>query len=78
MVLEMAAEDLMLLISPSIRMLSPFSPIKLRNCTTTHSWDFLMLERQGVIHQSSAWKKARFGEDTIIANLDTGKVHRVF
>ncbi|KAK4439496.1 Subtilisin-like protease SBT5.4 [Sesamum alatum] len=39
---------------------------------TTHSWDFLMLERQGVIHPSSAWKKARYGEDTIIANLDTG------
>ncbi|KAL3850976.1 hypothetical protein ACJIZ3_012858 [Penstemon smallii] len=39
---------------------------------TTHSWDFLMLERNGVIHPSSIWNKARFGEDTIIANLDTG------
>ncbi|KAK4398803.1 Subtilisin-like protease SBT5.4 [Sesamum angolense] len=28
-------------------------------------------EIASVIHQSSAWKKARFGEDTIIANLDT-------
>ncbi|KAL2495520.1 Subtilisin-like protease SBT5.4 [Forsythia ovata] len=43
-----------------------------RNLHTTHSWEFLMLERNGVIHPSSLWKKARFGEDTIIANLDTG------
>ncbi|KAI3456612.1 hypothetical protein Pfo_013275 [Paulownia fortunei] len=43
-----------------------------RKLHTTHSWDFLMLEREGVIHPSSLWKKARFGEDTIIANLDTG------
>ncbi|KAL8461743.1 hypothetical protein ACS0TY_033010 [Phlomoides rotata] len=39
---------------------------------TTHSWDFLRLERNGAIPSSSAWKKARFGQDTIIANLDTG------
>ncbi|KAG8385917.1 hypothetical protein BUALT_Bualt03G0095100 [Buddleja alternifolia] len=39
---------------------------------TTHSWDFLMLERDGVVHPSSIWKKARFGEDTIIGNLDSG------
>ncbi|XP_040362065.1 subtilisin-like protease SBT5.4 [Rosa chinensis] len=39
---------------------------------TTHSWNFMLLERNGVIHPSSIWKKARFGEDTIIANLDTG------
>ncbi|XP_073058769.1 subtilisin-like protease SBT5.4 [Primulina eburnea] len=43
-----------------------------RKLHTTHSWDFLMLERNGVIHPSSLWRKARFGEDTIIANLDTG------
>ncbi|KAK3007957.1 hypothetical protein RJ639_013370 [Escallonia herrerae] len=43
-----------------------------RKLHTTHSWDFLMLEKNGVIHSSSLWKKARFGEDTIIANLDTG------
>ncbi|KAL2483822.1 Subtilisin-like protease SBT5.4 [Forsythia ovata] len=43
-----------------------------RELHTTHSWDFLMLERNGNIHPSSLWKKARFGEDTIIANLDTG------
>ncbi|XP_073048022.1 subtilisin-like protease SBT5.4 isoform X1 [Primulina eburnea] len=43
-----------------------------RKLHTTHSWDFLMLEKNGVIHPSSIWKKARFGEDTIIGNLDTG------
>ncbi|KAH6833567.1 Subtilase family protein [Perilla frutescens var. hirtella] len=39
---------------------------------TTHSWDFLMLGKDGNIQSSSSWEKARFGEDTIIANLDTG------
>ncbi|CAK9151834.1 unnamed protein product [Ilex paraguariensis] len=43
-----------------------------RQLHTTRSWDFLGLEDDGVIHPSSAWKKARFGEDTIIGNLDTG------
>ncbi|THG05755.1 hypothetical protein TEA_000096 [Camellia sinensis var. sinensis] len=43
-----------------------------RKLYTTRSWDFLGLENDGVIHSSSIWKKARFGEDTIIANLDTG------
>lgn len=39
---------------------------------TTRSWNFLGLERDGKIHSGSLWKKARFGEDTIIGNLDTG------
>ena len=39
---------------------------------TTHSWDFMMLESDGVIYRGSSWEKARFGEDTIIGNLDTG------
>ncbi|KDP29034.1 hypothetical protein JCGZ_16423 [Jatropha curcas] len=43
-----------------------------RQLHTTHSWEFMLLEKSGVIHPSSLWKKARFGEDTIIANLDTG------
>lgn len=47
-------------------------PNKLRKLHTTHSWDFLLLEKNGVIHSSSLWKKAKFGEGTIIANLDTG------
>ncbi|XP_073144605.1 subtilisin-like protease SBT5.4 [Henckelia pumila] len=43
-----------------------------RKLHTTHSWDFLMLEKKGEILHNSIWKKARFGEDTIIGNLDTG------
>ncbi|KAF8026435.1 hypothetical protein BT93_F3039 [Corymbia citriodora subsp. variegata] len=43
-----------------------------RKLHTTRSWHFLGLERNGVIHQSSILRRARFGEDTIIGNLDTG------
>ncbi|KAK6123903.1 hypothetical protein DH2020_042346 [Rehmannia glutinosa] len=43
-----------------------------RKLHTTHSWDFLRLERDGVVHSSSLWEKAKYGEDTIIATLDTG------
>ncbi|KAK4438975.1 Subtilisin-like protease SBT5.3 [Sesamum alatum] len=43
-----------------------------RKLHTTRSWDFLGLENNGEIRASSLWKKARFGEDTIIGNLDTG------
>nr|GLL29432.1 subtilisin-like protease SBT5.3 [Ipomoea trifida]GMD03544.1 subtilisin-like protease SBT5.3 [Ipomoea batatas] len=44
-----------------------------RRLQTTRSWEFLGLEGEGgLIHEGSIWKKARFGEDTIIANLDTG------
>lgn len=44
-----------------------------RKLHTTHSWNFLMLEnRNGVVHPKSLWKRANFGEDIIIANLDTG------
>ncbi|KAG6538216.1 hypothetical protein ZIOFF_003328 [Zingiber officinale] len=39
---------------------------------TTHSWEFLGLERNGEILDESLWMQARFGEDTIIGNLDTG------
>ncbi|GFQ02884.1 subtilisin-like protease sbt5.3 [Phtheirospermum japonicum] len=40
---------------------------------TTRSWDFLGLENNiGEVGASSPWNKARFGEDTIIGNLDTG------
>ena len=44
-----------------------------RKLHTTRSWDFLGLEHNGVTPPNSAWEKARYGEDTIIANLDTGK-----
>ncbi|KAG6724790.1 hypothetical protein I3842_03G273500 [Carya illinoinensis] len=43
-----------------------------RKLHTTRSWDFLGLEHDGVIASNSSWKKARYGEDTIIGNLDTG------
>ncbi|XP_076882789.1 subtilisin-like protease SBT5.4 [Bidens hawaiensis] len=43
-----------------------------RNLHTTRSWDFMNLENNGFIGSSSLWRKARFGENIIIANLDTG------
>ncbi|CAN8253326.1 unnamed protein product [Cochlearia groenlandica] len=43
-----------------------------RKLHTTHSWDFMLLEKNGVVHKSSLWTKAGFGQDTIVANLDTG------
>ncbi|KAK7276521.1 hypothetical protein RIF29_17661 [Crotalaria pallida] len=39
---------------------------------TTRSWDFLGLEKNGKIPANSAWRKAKFGENIIIANIDTG------
>jgi len=36
---------------------------------TTRSWEFLGLRR---IDINTAWQKGRFGENTIIANIDTG------
>ncbi|XP_042520485.1 subtilisin-like protease SBT5.4 [Macadamia integrifolia] len=39
---------------------------------TTRSWDFLGLEKNGAVQPGSIWEKARFGEDTIIGNLDGG------
>ncbi|XP_059669601.1 subtilisin-like protease SBT5.4 [Cornus florida] len=46
---------------------------KQRKLQTTHSWNFLSLENSNdVVDSSSLWKKARFGEDIIIANIDSG------
>ncbi|CAM0910052.1 unnamed protein product [Alopecurus aequalis] len=39
---------------------------------TTRSWEFMGLERAGEVPQWSAWEVARYGEDTIIGNLDSG------
>ncbi|KAE9596247.1 hypothetical protein Lal_00048755 [Lupinus albus] len=39
---------------------------------TTRSWEFLGLEKNGIVPANSAWRKAKFGENTIIANIDTG------
>ncbi|XP_057956786.1 subtilisin-like protease SBT5.4 [Malania oleifera] len=43
-----------------------------RKLHTTRSWDFLGLEKDGEVPPLSIWKKARFGEDAIIGNIDTG------
>ena len=40
---------------------------------TTRSWDFMDLERDGQILPESIWKHAKFGQDVIIANLDSGR-----
>lgn len=44
-----------------------------RKLHTTHSWSFLGLEQNGAVASNSIWRKARYGEDTIIGNLDTGE-----
>lgn len=44
-----------------------------RDLHTTRSWNFLGVESdEEIIPPNSIWKAARFGEDTIIGNLDTG------
>ncbi|KAK1353827.1 hypothetical protein POM88_052192 [Heracleum sosnowskyi] len=43
-----------------------------RKLYTTRSWEFMGLEDDGVILQNLIWEKARFGEDAIIGNLDSG------
>ncbi|XP_038713491.1 subtilisin-like protease SBT5.3 [Tripterygium wilfordii] len=44
-----------------------------RKLRTTRSWGFLGLEtKSGEVPRSSVWNKSRFGEDVIIANLDSG------
>ncbi|KAL6586536.1 hypothetical protein OROMI_001524 [Orobanche minor] len=40
-----------------------------RKLHTTHSWDFLMLERDGLVRRSSLMEKARYGEDTLLRIL---------
>ncbi|RHN67469.1 putative cucumisin [Medicago truncatula] len=40
---------------------------------TTRSWEFLGLENNyGVVPKDSIWEKGRYGEGTIIANIDSG------
>ncbi|XLR52175.1 hypothetical protein S83_002847 [Arachis hypogaea] len=44
-----------------------------RKLHTTRTWEFMLMEKQsGVISPASVFSKARFGEHTIIGNLDTG------
>ncbi|XP_038905686.1 subtilisin-like protease SBT5.3 [Benincasa hispida] len=45
---------------------------KERKLHTTKSWSFLGVDSDAGIPSNSIWKAARFGEDTIIGNLDTG------
>nr|GMC55496.1 subtilisin-like protease SBT5.4 [Ipomoea batatas] len=46
---------------------------KSRKLHTTHSWEFMNVEKSGgEVPSNSIWNKARFGRDVIIANLDTG------
>ncbi|KAL0534464.1 hypothetical protein IC582_028755 [Cucumis melo] len=45
---------------------------KAKKLHTTHSWEFMHLEKNGVIPPSSAWRRAKSGKDVIIGNLDTG------
>ena len=46
---------------------------KMLKLHTTRSWDFMDLERDGQILPESIWKHAKFGQDVIIANLDSGR-----
>ncbi|XP_038905648.1 subtilisin-like protease SBT5.4 [Benincasa hispida] len=45
---------------------------KKRQLHTTRTWGFLGLENDAGVPSNSIWKAARFGEDIIIGNLDTG------
>ncbi|KAL6839476.1 hypothetical protein ACP4OV_030746 [Aristida adscensionis] len=48
-------------------------PNRGRRLHTTRSWNFVGLERDGgEVPPWSAWQAARYGEDAIIANLDSG------
>ncbi|KAE9617900.1 putative peptidase S8/S53 domain-containing protein [Lupinus albus] len=38
---------------------------------TTRSWEFLGLQRNGM---NTAWQKGKYGVNTIIDNIDTGKL----
>lgn len=48
-------------------------PSRKRKLHTTHSWDFMDMEKDDKVTEGSLYTKGRFGEDVIIANIDTGK-----
>nr|XP_011461611.1 PREDICTED: subtilisin-like protease SBT5.4 [Fragaria vesca subsp. vesca] len=55
---------------PNVVSVFPNRKLKLH---TTHSWEFMGLEdKVGLPRHGSLWKKAKFAENTIIGNLDTG------
>ncbi|KAK4804400.1 hypothetical protein SAY86_004217 [Trapa natans] len=64
-------EDQAKLVSEHPAVISVF-PSRGRKLHTTRSWEFMNLERDGRVPRQSIWTKARFGEDVIIANIDTG------
>ncbi|CAL5023379.1 unnamed protein product [Urochloa decumbens] len=47
-------------------------PNRGRQLHTTRSWQFLGLAGPGGVPHGGAWRKAKFGADTIIGNFDTG------
>ena len=53
-------------------MISVF-PNRGRQLHTTRSWQFLGLAGPRGAPRGGAWRKARFGADTIIGNFDTGE-----
>ncbi|XP_050236943.1 subtilisin-like protease SBT5.4 [Mercurialis annua] len=54
---------------PNVRAVFPNKRYELH---TTHSWDYLQLADGGVAAPASLWNTAKYGQDIIIANLDTG------
>lgn len=45
---------------------------------TTQSWEFLgSFQHQVIPTKESIWEKANFGEDMIIAGIDTGKFYLI-
>ncbi|KAG0498329.1 hypothetical protein HPP92_003020 [Vanilla planifolia] len=66
----MLDEEVALAISNSPKVISVFEN-KRHKLHTTRSWQFLGLERDGEIPQESLWRKAKFGEDLIIGNIDS-------
>ncbi|VAI12561.1 unnamed protein product [Triticum turgidum subsp. durum] len=47
-------------------------PSKMMKLHTTRSWGFMDMERGGQVLPDSIWKHGRFGQDVIIASLDSG------
>ncbi|XP_059630931.1 subtilisin-like protease SBT5.4 [Cornus florida] len=59
-------------ISKDARVVSVFLNRRIKR-HTTHSWNFLSLENNyGDVDSNSLWKKANYGEDIIIGNIDGG------
>ena len=66
-----AFEILLILNAEHPEVVSVF-PDQERQLHTSRSWEFMSLENIGEVIPDFLWKKARFGKDTITANLDSG------